>query len=170
MHIEEGKPLAYVTVPKDLTVVKTKILFGLTKRQLICFSSGALVGLPLFFLVKSFTSVSIASLCMILVMLPFFMLAMYQRNGVPMEKLVANIIRVYFVKPKRRMYETNNFYSAVERQYLLDEEVRRITDNAKNQSLTDSSSQIRSGVFALKRGGDSFEKEQAIPKAAKADR
>ena len=95
--------MAYVSVPKDLTVVKTKVLFGLTKRQLICFSGGALVGLPLFFLLKSFTSVSIASICMILVMLPFFMMAMYQRNGVPMEKLAANIIRVYFIRPKRRM-------------------------------------------------------------------
>lgn len=78
--------MAYVSVPKDLTVVKTKVLFGLTKRQLICFSGGALVGLPLFFLLKSFTSVSIASICMILVMLPFFMMAMYQRNGVPIKK------------------------------------------------------------------------------------
>ncbi len=145
--------MAYVTVPKDLTVVKTKVLFGLTKRQLICFSGGALVGLPLFFLLKSFTSVSIASICMILVMLPFFMMAMYQRNGVPMEKLAANIIRVYFIRPKRRMYETNNFYSVVERQYYLDKEVRRITNNVQNRSSIDAPSQIRTGVFALKRGG-----------------
>ncbi len=145
--------MAYVSVPKDLTVVKTKVLFGLTKRQLICFSGGALVGLPLFFLLKSFTSVSIASICMILVMLPFFMMAMYQRNGVPMEKLAANIIRVYFIRHKRRMYETNNFYSVVERQYKLDKEVRRITNNVQNRSSIDAPSQIRTGVFALKRGG-----------------
>lgn len=29
--------MAYVNVPKDLTKVKTKVLFNLTKRQLICF-------------------------------------------------------------------------------------------------------------------------------------
>ena len=34
---------AYVNVPKDLTKVKTKVLFNLTKRQLICFGSGALI-------------------------------------------------------------------------------------------------------------------------------
>ena len=44
--------MAYVPVPKDLTAVKTKVLFNLTKRQLICFGSGALVGIPLFFLIK----------------------------------------------------------------------------------------------------------------------
>ena len=32
--------MAYVNVPKDLTKVKTKVLFNLTKRQLICFGSG----------------------------------------------------------------------------------------------------------------------------------
>ena len=44
--------MAYVNVPKDLTKVKTKVLFNLTKRQLICFGSGSLIGVPLFFLLK----------------------------------------------------------------------------------------------------------------------
>ena len=38
--------MPYVPVPKDLTKVKTKLAFNLTKRQLICFSLAALVGLP----------------------------------------------------------------------------------------------------------------------------
>ena len=46
------EPLAYVTVPKDLTKIKSKMLFGLTKRQLVCFGSAARVGVPLFFLGK----------------------------------------------------------------------------------------------------------------------
>jgi len=44
--------LAYVPVPKDLTKVKSKVLFNLTKRQLICFGGGALIGVPLFFLLR----------------------------------------------------------------------------------------------------------------------
>ena len=42
--------MAYVTVPKDLTKVKSKVVFGLTKRQLICFGGALLVGVPLFFI------------------------------------------------------------------------------------------------------------------------
>ena len=34
----------YVPVPKDLTKVKTKVAFNLTKRQLVCFGCGALIG------------------------------------------------------------------------------------------------------------------------------
>ena len=45
-------PMAYVPVPKDLTKVKTKVAFNLTKRQLICFGCGALIGVPLFFLLR----------------------------------------------------------------------------------------------------------------------
>lgn len=44
--------MAYVPVPKDLTAVKSKVFLNLTKRQLICFGGGALIGVPLFFLLK----------------------------------------------------------------------------------------------------------------------
>ena len=47
--------MAYVTVPKDLTRVKSKIVFGLTKRQLICFGGALLVGVPLFLLIEDST-------------------------------------------------------------------------------------------------------------------
>ena len=39
--------MAYVNVPKDLTKVKTKVLFNLTKRQLICAGYKAEAGLRL---------------------------------------------------------------------------------------------------------------------------
>ena len=41
--------MAFVPVPKDLNRVKTKVMFNLTKRQLICFSIAAAVGVPIFF-------------------------------------------------------------------------------------------------------------------------
>lgn len=72
--------MAYVPVPKDLTKVKTKVMFNLTKRQLICFTGGALIGVPLFFLLRKPTGNSVAAMCMMLVMLPFFMLAMYEKH------------------------------------------------------------------------------------------
>ena len=61
-------------------------MFNLTKRQLICFGSGAAIGVTLFFLLKSQIAVSGAAICMVLVMLPFFLLAMYEKNGQPLGK------------------------------------------------------------------------------------
>ena len=38
--------MPFVPVPKDLAKVKTKVAFNLTKRQIVCFGAGGLVGVP----------------------------------------------------------------------------------------------------------------------------
>ena len=118
-----GDSIAYVPVPKDLTNVKTKFQFNLTKRQLVCFGSGALIGVPLFFMLKTPLGTSIAALIMVFVMLPFFLLAMYERNGQPLEKVAKNMANVLFIRPKQRPYRTNNLYSCLMKQAKLDKEV-----------------------------------------------
>ena len=82
--------MPYVPVPKDLTKVKTKVAAGLTKRQLICFSLGGLVGLPAYFLTRGAIGNSASVLLMIGLMMPFFFFAMYERDGQPAEKLLKN--------------------------------------------------------------------------------
>ena len=103
--------MAYVPVPKDLNAVKTKVMFNLTKRQILCFGGGALIGVPLFFLLKGHIGSSAAALCMMLVMLPFFLLAMYEKDGLPFEKVVRNIIRAKCLRPGIRAYRTENIYA-----------------------------------------------------------
>ena len=114
------------TVPKDLTKIKSKVMFNLTKRQLICFSAAVAIGLPLFFLVKGSVGTSAAALCMVLAMLPMFLLAMYEKNGQPLEVIIRQFVEVKFLRPKERPYQTNNFYAALARQEQLDKEVRAI--------------------------------------------
>ena len=123
--------MAYVTIPKDLTKVKSKVLFGLTKRQLICFGAAALIGVPLFFLLKSVINTTAATFCMILVMLPFFLLAMYERHGQPLEVIAGHIIRSMLTRTKERPYQTNNFYAALERQAQTEKEVMAVVRKAK---------------------------------------
>ena len=123
--------MAYVPVPKDLTKVKTKVMFNLTKRQLVCFGSGALLGVSLFFLLKGPVGTSTAAMCMVVLMLPFFLLAMYEKNGQPLEKILRNMIRVCFLRPRQRPYKTKNFYAALARQDQLDWEVYRIVQGKK---------------------------------------
>ena len=122
--------MAYVTVPKDLTKIKSKMLFGLTKRQLVCFGSAALVGVPLFFLSKGSMGTTPAALCMILVMLPFFLFALYEKNGQTPEALLGNLIQCKFIRPRKRVYQTNNAYSALEKQAELERTVGRIASGA----------------------------------------
>ena len=124
--------MAYVTVPKDLSKIKPKVFFGLTKRQLICFTPAVLLGVPLFFLLKESAGNSTATLCMMMVMLPFFLLAMYEKNGQPLEVILKQMIETKFIRPKNRPYQTNNFYEALARQRDLEMEVKRIVQNRKN--------------------------------------
>ena len=118
--------MPYVTVPKDVTKVKTKVLFNLTKRQLICFGGGLLIGVPLFFLTRGPLGNTTATMLMIFSMVPAFLLAMYERNGQHLEVVLRNMIRSVFLRPKKRLYRTNNFYAVIDRQNKLDKEVYRI--------------------------------------------
>ena len=106
-------------------------MFGLTKRQLVCFGAAALIGVPLFFLLRGTVNSSTATVCMIVVMLPLFLLAMYEKDGQPLEVIAGQIIQTVFLRPKERPYMTNNFYAAVERQNQVEKEVRAIVRKAK---------------------------------------
>lgn len=118
--------MAYVPVPKDLSKVKSKVLLNLTKRQLLCFGGGALVGVPLFFLLKGPLGSSNALMCMMLVLIPAMLFGLYEKNGQPLEKVLAQMIRVCFLRPKVRPYRTRNFYDTLRRQEQLNQEVKRI--------------------------------------------
>lgn len=114
--------MAYVPVPKDLTKIKTKVALNLTKRQIICFGAAAIVGVPLFFVLKGSIPQSAATFIMVLVMLPFFMLAMYEKHGQPLEVIIQNIVKVMFLSPKERPYQTTNYYAVLAKQQKLNKE------------------------------------------------
>ena len=118
--------MAYVPVPKDLSKVKTKVAFNLTKRQLICFAAALGAGLPLFFLLKGSAGTSLAAMAMIVVMLPCFLLAMYEKHGQPLEVVVRNVVQTKFTRPKERPYRTENLYAVLEKQRKLEKEVSAI--------------------------------------------
>lgn len=123
--------MAYVSIPKDLTEVRTKFIMGLTKRQTLCFGAAAATGLPLFFLLKTFAPSSVAALVMLIVMLPWFLFAMYRKNGQPLEKYLKCVYNVMFKRPKVRTYQTDNLYALMERQTELYKEVQDIVSKPK---------------------------------------
>lgn len=118
--------MPYVQVPKDLTKVKTKVAFNLTKRQLICFSLAIAVAVPLYFLTKDTLGNMPAMLLVIVVAMPFFLAAMYEKNGMPFEKVAKMVIISRFIRPKIRKYQTENVYEYAVKQENLNEEVNRI--------------------------------------------
>jgi len=130
---KEGDFMAYVSIPKDLTAVKTKFVLGLTKRQAICFGGAALTGVPFFFLLKVFLPVNLTAILMVIIMLPWFLFAMYEKNGQPLERYLRNLITVKYLKPVVRTYQTNNIYAALERQAELYREVHEIAKTGETK-------------------------------------
>ena len=122
---------AYISVPRDLTRVKSKLIFHLTKRQLLCFGVGALIGVPVFFLLKRTGNVSFAALGMMVVMSPLFFLGMYERDGQPLEVVAKHFITAKFLRPRVRPFKTDNYYAALMRQARAEQEVQRIVQQSK---------------------------------------
>ena len=105
--------MPYVNIPNDLSKIKTKVAFNLTKRQLICFGSAAAVGVPVYLASRAAVGSGAAMIVMIALMLPFFFAAMYERDGLPFEKIARNIITARFIRPGPRPYQTENFYAVL---------------------------------------------------------
>lgn len=121
---------SYISVPRDLSRVKTKVFMNLTRRQILCFGAGALIGVPVFFLLKSSGNLSLAALGMMAGMLPLFFLAMYEKDGQPLEVAAKHFYDARFKRPKVRPYKTNNYYALLERQYDAEMEVQKIVEDS----------------------------------------
>lgn len=122
--------MAYVQVPKDLTRVKTKVMFNMTQRQLICFSLAAATGVPFYLLTKNSLGSTLAACLMIVVMLPFFFFAMFEKDGMPLEKILKNIYRQKILRPGVRIYRTRNMYRVIQDE-IYDKEVLGIEPDGK---------------------------------------
>jgi len=120
--------MPYVNIPNDLSKIKTKVALNLTKRQLLSFGGAAVVGVPTYLFTRSAIGNSAAMLLMIALMLPFFFFAMYERDGLPFEKVARNIIRVFFIRPGPRPYKTENIYA------ILTKEENTIVTDKKDET------------------------------------
>jgi hypothetical protein len=87
---------------------------------------GALCGVQTFFLIKHVAPTTAAAMGMMVIMMPFFFLAMYEKNGQYLEVILGHLIEATFIRPKQRPYKTDNNYSAQERYEKAQEEVDKI--------------------------------------------
>ena len=120
--------MAYVNIPNDLSRIKTRIALNMTKRQLLCFGGAAAIGVPTYIFTRSAIGNSAAMFLMIALMLPFFFFAMYERDGLPAEKVACNILRVFFIRPGPRPYKTENIYA------ILTKEGNTVATNKKEET------------------------------------
>lgn len=78
--------MAYVFITKDLTEVKDKVAFGLTKRQILCFSLAGVCGVGSYFLFRNTLGSDLALLLLIALAAPFMLFGLYEKNGQPSQR------------------------------------------------------------------------------------
>ena len=71
---------------------------------------------------------------MVIAMLPFFFLAMYEKDGFPAEKILYFMIRQKFLTPGIRPYKSENLYNQLEEQEKMKKEVRYLEAKAKGKT------------------------------------
>jgi len=123
-----------VAVPKDLSGIKTKVAMNLTKRQLVCFGGAAAVGIPMYLVTKGVLGTQVAAIIMVAVVLPFFFLAMYEKDGFPAEKILYFMVRQKILTPGIRPYKSENLYKQLEEREKLEKEVRRLEEKAAGRA------------------------------------
>ena len=106
--------MAYVSVPKDLTNIKTKFVGNFTKRQCLCFGLGVLVGFPGYFIARAAIGTTPAFYVLLALMAPFFLFGIMEKDGLPLEVYLINMIRHNIAYPQIRTYESENIYSYYE--------------------------------------------------------
>ena len=142
--------MAFVPVPKDLNRVKTKVMFNLTRRQLICFALAAAVGMPVFFLAKSKLELSAAAMVMVVIMLPFIFFALYEKDGQPAEKILGHVVKTMFLRDRVRPYRTENLYAVIQREIKEKEELQ-IEQCSQKSGKAEKGAERRQGVRRQKR-------------------
>lgn len=104
----------FARIPGDLTVVNSKALFGLTKRQLIGVLLGMTVGLPVFFLIKKHSDITTASFGAFIVAGPALASGFIRINGLSFDEYIKILIKAK-VTPSIRVYKTENAWEYFEK-------------------------------------------------------
>lgn len=137
----------YIPIQKDFSKVKNKVALGLTKRQLLCFALAALAGIPTYILLKKVIPTDIAGVIMIIVMLPFFLFALYEKDGQPLEEVLRNVIREKYLRPQIRPVINEPVIGSVMQVAQYMEEMDRLKKEAEEKSFKNRL------IKATRRGG-----------------
>jgi len=101
--------MAYVSVPRNLSAIRSKFMAGMTGSQILHIIAGASIGVPLFFATRGSLGNGPAMLILFVCVAPFAFLALYEKDGQPARKWIYLILR-HKIHPHRRIYRTQNFY------------------------------------------------------------
>lgn len=122
----------FVKIPKDISLIRQKFMFGLTKRQVISFGIGAAIGFPMFYIFDNLIGLEAGCFALGITAAPFVFCGLYKKNGMHFEQIVKLMID-FFKKPKKRTYQSENTFEILSRQIEYNE-LRKLLFKATQQS------------------------------------
>jgi len=103
-----------IRIPEDIRKYREKIAFGLTARQLISIVITTCICVPLYFIGNQYLSKDIVSWAIIIIALPVLSTGFLFKNGLPMEKYAAEILRYELLYPVIRRYISTNAFRHIQ--------------------------------------------------------
>lgn len=121
----------FVKIPKDLSLIKQKFVFGLTKRQAVCFGIGLIAGMTAFYVFNGLLGLQAGCFALGIAAAPAIFCGLYKKNGLHFEQTVKFMID-FFRKPKERTYQSENTFDIISRQieYI---KLKKITEQSENK-------------------------------------
>lgn len=114
----------YIKIPRDLNDLKEKVMFGLTKRQLICLGAAAAIAIPLYYYIYKTLGTDDAIRIAGIAAAPAVFFGFYIKNGIPLEKLLKFFLE-FMKKPKKITYRSVNIFTAID-EYIEYQRLKRI--------------------------------------------
>ena len=71
---------------------------------------------------------------MIFIMIPLFLLAMYERDGQTLEVIAKHYVETKIIRPKVRPYQTDNYYDVLHRAAVAEKEVLGIVSAVQGKT------------------------------------
>lgn len=126
-----------VSIPKELKNIKSKLFFGLTKRQLIGFTIALAISLPVFFLLKSF-SLDIALYGLFFTASPVIFATIFTKDGMPAETWIKLYVEYKYLNPQNRYFKVSkrNVKVATERNMMNEKRKVRKTKSVSGVAKT----------------------------------
>ena len=97
-------------VPRDISAYESKLMLGLTARQVCLAAPGIALGVGVYFLVKD----SVGDLALFFAMIaaaPFLLFAAFKPLGLPLEVFLKTVMLPMMLAPANRRYKTENTFS-----------------------------------------------------------
>ena len=115
----------------DLSKIKAKIVFGLTLRQIICFGLGLAISLPFFFLTRKVIGLEMAAMLVMIIASPFFILGIYEKNGIPIEWILFFFIKRVKLRSQIRERKIITKKEGLDRKEFVRKEIKELEDKEK---------------------------------------